>query len=90
VRKKDLCWYVGMIYDPRGLRGVSNIGPGVDGVLQMASERTSRFHGRVWARGLGTWHMTHVSPEWSHGMAYDGTRHTDVAKRGGSWLGDDR
>jgi hypothetical protein len=25
--------------------------------------------------------MAHVGPEWSHGMAYDGTRHTDVAKR---------
>jgi hypothetical protein len=28
--------------------------------------------------------MAHVGPEWSHGMAYDGTRHTDMAKRGGS------
>jgi hypothetical protein len=27
-----------------------------------------------------------VGPEWSHGMAYDDTRHTDVAKRGGSWI----
>jgi hypothetical protein len=31
--------------------------------------------------------MTYVGPEWSHGMAYDDTRHTDVTKRGGSWLG---
>jgi hypothetical protein len=31
--------------------------------------------------------MAHVGPEWSHDMAYDGTRHTDVAKRGGSWIG---
>jgi hypothetical protein len=30
--------------------------------------------------------MGHVGPEWSHGMAYDDTRHTDVAKRGGSWI----
>jgi hypothetical protein len=34
--------------------------------------------------------MAHVSPKWSHGIAYDGTRHTDVAKRGGSWIGVDR
>jgi hypothetical protein len=40
---------------------------------------------RVWARGFG--YMEHVGPEWSHGMAYDDTRHTDVAKRGGSWIG---
>jgi hypothetical protein len=31
--------------------------------------------------------MAHVSPELSHGIAYDDTRHTDVAKRGGSGLG---
>jgi hypothetical protein len=34
--------------------------------------------------------MTHVGPEWSHGMAYDDTRHTDVAKRGRFWLRVDR
>ena len=34
--------------------------------------------------------MAHVGPEWSHGMAYDDTRHTDVAKRGGYWIGVDR
>jgi hypothetical protein len=34
--------------------------------------------------------MAHVGPEWSQGMAYDNTRHTNVAKRGGSWLGDDQ
>jgi hypothetical protein len=31
--------------------------------------------------------MAHVGPEWSHGMAYDDTTHSDVAKRGGSWIG---
>jgi hypothetical protein len=31
--------------------------------------------------------MTHVGPEWPYGMTYDDTRHTDVAKRGSSWLG---
>jgi hypothetical protein len=25
--------------------------------------------------------MVHMGTEWSHGMAYDNTRHTDVAKR---------
>jgi hypothetical protein len=34
VRTKDLCWSVGMVYDPRGLPGVSTAGPGVDVVLQ--------------------------------------------------------
>jgi hypothetical protein len=34
VCTKDLCWYVGMVYDPRGLPGVSTAGLGVDGVLQ--------------------------------------------------------
>jgi hypothetical protein len=40
--------------------------------------------------GSGIWCMAHVGPEWSHGMAYDDTRQTDVAKRGGSWIGVDR
>jgi hypothetical protein len=40
VCTKDLCWSVGMVYDPRGLSGVSIVGPGVDGVLQMVSEPT--------------------------------------------------
>jgi hypothetical protein len=40
--------------------------------------------------GSGIWRMVHVGPEWSHGMAYDDTRHTDVAKRGGSWIGVDQ
>jgi hypothetical protein len=34
--------------------------------------------------------MVHVGPECSHGMIYDDTRHIDVAKRGGSWIGVDR
>jgi hypothetical protein len=34
--------------------------------------------------------MAHVGPKWLHGLAYDDTRHTDVAKRGGSWIGVDR
>jgi hypothetical protein len=82
VRIKDSCWFVGTIYDPKELLGVSTVGPGVDEVLQVVSEPTPQFHGRVWARGSGIWHMAHVGPEWSHGMAYDDTRHTNVAKRG--------
>jgi hypothetical protein len=34
--------------------------------------------------------MALVGPEWSHGMAYDDTRHIDVAKKVGSWIGVDR
>jgi hypothetical protein len=34
--------------------------------------------------------MVHAGLEWSHDMAYDDTEHTNVAKRGGSWLGVDR
>ena len=35
LRTKDLCWSVGMIYDPRGLTGVSTAGLGVDMVLHI-------------------------------------------------------
>ena len=48
---------------------------GLDEILQVVSEPTLAVS------------RAHVGPEWSHGMAYDDTRHTDVAKRGGSWLG---
>jgi hypothetical protein len=41
-------------------------------------------------RGSGIWRMVHVGPDWSHGMSYDDTRHTDVAKREGYWIGVDR
>jgi hypothetical protein len=30
-----------------------------------------------------------VRLEWSHGMSYDDTRHIDVTKREGSWIGVD-
>jgi hypothetical protein len=40
VRIKDMCWSVGTIYDPKELPGVSIVGPGVNGVLQMVSEPT--------------------------------------------------
>jgi hypothetical protein len=48
------------------------------------------FTGVCGLGGSGIWSMTHVGPEWSHGMAYDDTRHTDVVKRGSSWIGVDR
>jgi hypothetical protein len=34
--------------------------------------------------------MVHMGLEWLHDMAYDDTRHTNVVKRGGSWIGVDR
>jgi hypothetical protein len=40
VRTKDMCWSVGTIYDPREQPGVSIVGPGLDGVLQVVSELT--------------------------------------------------
>jgi hypothetical protein len=40
VRTKDSRWSVGMVYDPKGLSGVTTTGPRVDGVLQMVSEPT--------------------------------------------------
>jgi hypothetical protein len=33
VRTKDMCWFVGTIYDPSKLPGVSTTGTGLDGVL---------------------------------------------------------
>jgi hypothetical protein len=40
VCTKDSCWSMGTIYDPRELPGVSTIGPGLDGMLQVVSEPT--------------------------------------------------
>jgi hypothetical protein len=38
VRTKDSCWFVGTIYDPRELPGVSTAGPGIGrGVTMMHS-----------------------------------------------------
>jgi hypothetical protein len=90
VRTKDSCWSVGTIYDPSELSGVSTAGSRLDGAYKWYKNRPSWFHGRVWVRGSGIWRMAHVGPEWSHGMAYDDTRHTDVAKRGDSCIGVDR
>jgi hypothetical protein len=65
--------------------GVSTAGLGIGrGVTSGIRAGPLRFHGCVWDRGSSIWRMTHVGLEWSHGMAYDDTRHTDVAERGGS------
>jgi hypothetical protein len=91
VRTKDLCWSVGTIYDPSELLGVSTAGPGIgQGVTSGIRADPRGFMDVCGLGGSGIWRMAHVDPEWSHGMAYDDTRHTDMAKRGGSWIGVDR
>jgi hypothetical protein len=91
LRTKDSCWSVGTIYDPRELRGVSTGGPGIGRGVTSGIRADSRgFMGVCGLRDLGIRCMAHVGPEWSHDMAYDDTRHRDVAKRGGSWIGVDR
>jgi hypothetical protein len=91
VRTKDLCWSVVTIYDPRELLEVSTAGPGIGrGVTSGIRTDPHDFTGVCGLGGSGIWRMAHVGPEWSHGMAYDDTRHTDVAKKGGSWIGVDR
>jgi hypothetical protein len=91
VRTKDSCWTVGTIYDPRELPGVSTAGLGIGwGVTNGIRADSRGFTGVCGLRGSGTWHMVHVGPEWSHVMTYEDTRHTDVAKRGGSWIEVDR
>ena len=91
MRTKDPCWSVGTIYDPRELSGVSTTGPGIGrGVTSGIRADPRGFMGVCRLGGSGIWRMTHVGLEWSHGMAYDDIRHTDVAKREGSWIGVDR
>jgi hypothetical protein len=85
VCTKDLCWSVGTIYDSRELPGVCTTGPGIgQGVTSGIRADPRGFTGVCGLGGSGIWRMTHVGPEWSHGMAYDDTTHIDVAKRGGS------
>jgi hypothetical protein len=91
VRTKDLCWSVGTIYDPSELSGVSTVSPGIGrGVTSGIRADPQGFTGVCGLGGSGIWRMAHVGPEWSHGMAYDDTRHIDVAKREGSRIGVDR
>jgi hypothetical protein len=91
VRTKDSFWSVGTIYDPRELSGVSTAGPGIGrGVTSGIRTDPRGFTSVCGLGGSGIWCMAHVGLEWSHGMTYDNTRHTDVAKRGGFWIGVDR
>jgi hypothetical protein len=91
VRIKDSCWSVAIIYDPIELLGVSIAGPGIGHRVTSGIRTDPRgFTCVCGLGGSGIWSMAHVGPEWSHGMAYDDTRHTDMAKRGGSWIGVDR
>jgi hypothetical protein len=85
VRTKDLCWSVETIYDPRELPGVSTASPEIGrGVTSGIRANSRGFTSVCGLGGSSIWRMTHVGLEWSHGMAYDNTRHIDVAKRGGS------
>jgi hypothetical protein len=82
---------VGTIYDTIELPGVSTAGPGIGRCVTSDIRTDPRgFTGMCGLGGLDIWRMTHVGPEWSHGKAYDDTRHIDVAKRGGSWIEVDR
>jgi hypothetical protein len=61
VHRKDYGWSMGLVYDSKGLSGVTTARPGVAGVLQMVSEPTlavSRAHmgqlrGIWWHTGQG-------------------------------------
>jgi hypothetical protein len=87
VRTKDSYWSVGTIYDLRELPGVSAAGLGIGrGVTSGIRADPRDFMGVCGLGGSGIWSMAHVGLEWSNGMAYDDTRHTNVAKRGGSWI----
>jgi hypothetical protein len=82
---------VGTIYDPRELPGASTAGPRIRrGVTSGIRTDPRDFTGVCGLGGLGIWQNAYVGLEWSYGMAYDDTRYTDVAKRGGSWIGVDR
>jgi hypothetical protein len=89
VRTKEPCWYVGTIYDSSELPGTAGprIGRGVTSGIKVDPRG---FTGVCGLGGSGIWRMAHVGPEWSNGMAYDDTRHTDVAKRECSSIGVDR
>jgi hypothetical protein len=53
MRTKDLSWYVVMVYDLRGLSGVSTTDPRVDGVLQYTTyitHSTFVFIFSLWTR----------------------------------------
>jgi hypothetical protein len=85
VCTKDSCWFVGTIYNPRELLGVSTADPGIGrGVTSGIKAEPRDFTGvcglGVWV--YGAWRMWAQSSHMT--LAYDDTRHTDVAKSGGS------
>jgi hypothetical protein len=91
VRTKDPGWSVGTIYDPSKLTEVSTVSTGIgQGVTSGIRADPRGFTGVCGLRGSGIWRMAHVGLKWSHGMTYDDTRHIDMTKRGGSWIGIDR
>jgi hypothetical protein len=51
---------MGVIYDFKGLTGVSTTCPRVDEVLQLLLELTLTIFTGVWARSSSIWCMTHV------------------------------
>jgi hypothetical protein len=58
MRTKDLCWFVGTIYDHCELPGVSTTGSEIGrGVTSGIRADPRGFHGRVWSRGFG--YMAH-------------------------------
>jgi hypothetical protein len=90
VRTKDSCWYVGTIYDPRELLGVSTTSPRIGrGVTSGIRADPRGFTGvcglEVWVYGV--WRMWGQSGHMAWHMT---TLDTDVAKRGGFWIGVDR
>jgi hypothetical protein len=83
IQKTHVGLWGSMIYDPRELPGVSNAGPGVDGVLLMILESTLTVSRpglgvqaysvwRMWARsGPLPWHMTTLNTQtWPRGDVF--------------------
>jgi hypothetical protein len=90
VCTKDTCWSVGTIYDPRELPGVSTTGPGIGRGVTSGIRANHQGFTSVCGLGVrvyGAWHMWARSGHMAWHMT---TLNTDVAKRGGSWIGVDR
>jgi hypothetical protein len=82
---------VGTIYDPRELTEVSTTRLGVEVVLQMVSEPTLAVSQVCVGLGFGIYDAWRMWARSGHmALAYDDIRHTDVARRGGSWIKVDR
>jgi hypothetical protein len=58
VHTKDSCWFVGTIYDPRELLGVSTAGLGIGlGVTSGIRANSRGFTGMCGLEGSGIWRM---------------------------------